>query len=200
MLFYWYNVVRILLMRTVKKRLDVNRPFIKTFRVKTFDCDALRVMAAYKYFIYMDYARWEQFARTDLYRAVLTRKLAPSLGSQKIIYRKPIKRGTRVSMHVEIAGWDNRWFYHVHTFMQQNEIKAIGVTKGLFWRKDKLNTLEEIVQSSGFSNTKKTPPDWVLKLFENDGQIIQSLTSPTHGTIIIPEAEMVWEKDFNLSL
>jgi hypothetical protein len=49
MLFYWYNVVRILLMRSVKKRLDVNRPFIKTFRVKAFDCDALRVMAAYKY-------------------------------------------------------------------------------------------------------------------------------------------------------
>ena len=200
MLFYWYNVVRILLMRTVKKRLDVNRPFIKTFRVKAFDCDALRVMAAYKYFIYMDYARWEQFARTDLYRAVLTRKLAPSLGSQKIIYRKPIKRGARVSMHVEIAGWDNRWFYHVHTFMQQNEVKAIGVTKGLFWRKDKLNTLEEIVQSAGFSNTKKTPPDWVLKLFENDGQIIQSMASVVHGTILVPETEMVREKDLNLSL
>ena len=200
MLFYWYNVVRILLMRTVKKRLDVNRPFIKTFRVKAFDCDALRVMAAYKYFIYMDYARWEQFARTELYRAVLTRKLAPSLGSQKIIYRKPIKRGTRVSMHVEIAGWDNRWFYHVHTFMQQNEVKAIGVTRGLFWRKDKLNTLEEIVQSAGFSSTKKTPPDWVLKLFENDGQIIQSMASVIHRTILVPENEMVREKDLNLSL
>jgi acyl-CoA thioesterase FadM len=179
MLFYWYNVVRIFLMRYAKKRLDVNKPFIKKFRVKSFDCDALRVMAAYKYFIYMDYARWEQFARTDLYRAVLTRKLAPCLGSQKMIYRKPIKRGTRVSMHVEIAGWDNRWFYHVHTFMQQDEVKAIGVTRGLFWRKDKLNTLDEIVQASGFSNTKKDPPDWVLQLFENDSEIIRSMTGIT---------------------
>ncbi|SFD49979.1 Acyl-CoA thioesterase FadM [Chitinophaga sp. CF118] len=190
MLLYWYNVIRILLLRYVKKRLDVNEPFIKEFRVKTLDCDALRVMAAYKYFVYMDYARWEQFIRTDLYTAVLTRKLAPSLGSQKIIYRKPIKRGTRVSMHVEIAGWDNRWFYHVHTFMQNNEVKAIGVTKGLFWRKDKLNTLEEIVHSAGFSNIKKDPPDWVLQLFENDGQIISSMAPATHETILIPETEM----------
>ena len=148
----------------------------------------------------MDYARWEQFARTDLCRVVFTKKLAPSLGSQKIIYRKPIKRGARVSMHVEIAGWDNHWFYHVHTFMQQGEIKAIGVTRGLFWRKDKLNTLEEIVQSSGFSNAKKTPPDWVLKLFENDGQIIQHVISAIQGTLVIPETEMVPEKDLNLSL
>jgi len=183
MLSYWYNVARIVLLRYVKKRLDVNQPFIKQFRVKPLDCDALRVMAAYKYFIYMDYARWEQFARTGLYRAVVSRKLAPSLGSQKMIYRKPIKRGTRVSMHVEIAGWDDRWFYHVHTFMQQNEIKAIGVTRGLFWRKDKLNTLEEIVQSAGFSNTQKTPPEWVLKLFENDGQIIRSAAPATHEAI-----------------
>jgi len=193
MLFYWYNVIKIFLLRYTKKRLDVNRPFIKKFRVKAFDCDALRVMAAYKYFIYMDYARWEQFARTDLYRAVLTRKLAPSLGSQKIIYRKPIKRGTRVSLHVEIAGWDNRWFYHVHTFMQQNEIKAIGVTRGLFWRKDKLNTLEEIVQSAGFSNPKKDPPHWVLQLFENDSQIIHSMIPATQGAILIPEFETVYK-------
>src|SRR4051812_34661812 len=174
MLLYWYNVARIILLRYLKKRLDVNKPFIKTFRVKAFDCDALRVMAAYKYLVYMDYARWEQFARTDLYSVVLSKKLAPSLGSQKIIYRKPIKRGTMVSMHVEIAGWDDRWFYHVHTFMQQDEIKAIGVTRGLFWRKDKQNALEEIVQFAGFSNTKRTPPDWVLKLFEEDGEIIRA--------------------------
>jgi len=175
MLFYWYNVIKAFLLRYFKKRLDVNKPFIKKFRVKTFDCDAFRVMAAYKYFLYMDYARWEQFARTELCRVVLTKKLAPSLGSQKIIYRKPIKRGARVSMHVEIVGWDNRWFYHVHTFIHQDEIKAIGVTRGLFWRKDKQNALEEIVQSAGFSNSKKTPPDWVLKLFEEDGEIIRNI-------------------------
>jgi acyl-CoA thioesterase FadM len=191
MLLYWYNVVRIILLRYLKKRLDVNKPFIKKFRVKAFDCDALRVMAAYKYLVYMDYARWEQFARTDLYSVVLSRKLAPSLGSQKIIYRKPIKRGTMVSMHVEIAGWDNRWFYHVHTFMQQDEIKAVGVTRGLFWRKDKLNTLEEIVLSAGFSNTKKDPPYWVLRLFENDGLIIHSMTPSTHEPILVPETEML---------
>jgi acyl-CoA thioesterase FadM len=178
------------LLRYFKKRLDVNKPLIKEFRVKTFDCDGLRVMAAYKYFLYMDYSRWEQFARTGLFKVVVSRKLAPSLGSQKMIYRKPIKRGTRVSLHVEIAGWDNRWFYHVHTFMQQNEIKAIGVTKSLFWRKDKLHTLEAIVQSAGFSNTKRTPPDWVLQLFENDTRIIREMAPETPETLLIPVTEM----------
>lgn len=190
MLFYWYNVIRMFLFRYVKKRLDVNKPFIKKFRVKTFDCDAFRVMAAYKYFIYMDYARWEQFARTNLCRVVLTRRLAPSLGSQKIIYRKPVKRGTRVAMQVEIAGWDDRWFYHVHTFIQNNEIKAIGVTRGLFWRKDKQNTLEEIVQSAGFASTKKEPPAWVLQLFENDSHIIHNMAF-AQGTIFTPVTEVV---------
>jgi acyl-CoA thioesterase FadM len=172
-------------MRYFKKRLDVNKPLIKEFRVKTFDCDGLRVMAAYKYLLYMDYARWEQFARTKLFKVVLSRKLAPSLGSQKMIYRKPIKRGSRVSMHVEIAGWDDRWFYHVHTFIQQNEIKAIGITKSLFWRKDKLHTLEEIVRSAGFLSTKKTPPDWVLQLFENDTQIIREIAPATPSGVLV---------------
>jgi len=187
MLSYWYNVIRILLMRYVKKKLDINKPFVKEFRVSAFDCDALRVMAAYKYFIYMDYARWEQFARTDLFHVVFSRKLAPALGSQKMIYRKPIKRGTKISMQTEIAGWDDRWYYHTHTFTQQNEIRAIGVTKGLFWRKDNLFTLEEIVKLSGFSSAKKDPPDWILQLFENDTQIINKNIAPaTQETMFVP--------------
>ena len=101
----------------------------------------------------------EQFARTDLYRCGIERGGWPlPLVPRRSFYRKPIKRGTRVTMHVEIAGWDNRWFYHVHTFMQQNEIRAIGVTKGLFWRKDKLNTLEEVVASAGVFEYQKNFP------------------------------------------
>jgi hypothetical protein len=84
--------------------------------------------------------------------------------------------------------------------MQQGEVKAIGVTRGLFWRKDKQNTLEEIVRSAGFSNTKKTPPDWVLQLFENDGQIIQRMGSAIHGSMLVPDMEIVPEKDLKLSL
>jgi hypothetical protein len=74
--------------------------------------------------------------------------------------------------------------------MQQNEIKAIGVTKSLFWRKDKQHTLEEIVQSAGFSNTKKTPPHWVLQLFENDSQIIRDLMPAPSESILVPEMEV----------
>ena len=48
-------------------------------------------MTAAKYPVYMDFIRWELIARSKLYKAILKRKLAPLLGSQKLIYRRPRK-------------------------------------------------------------------------------------------------------------
>jgi acyl-CoA thioesterase FadM len=68
-----------------------NQTIRRTFRVGPFDCDGLRVMKAAKYAVYMDFIRWELIARFKLYKAIVKRKLAPSLGSQKLIYRRPLK-------------------------------------------------------------------------------------------------------------
>lgn len=172
MLYYWYRIVRILIERNFQQQISIEDELTRTFRCRLFDCDGLRVMAAFKYAAYMDFIRWEMIARSKLYNEIVLKGLAPTLGSQKIIYRKPIKLWTKFTVRLQTVGWDEKWVYHVHKFEQRGEIKAIGITRALIWKKDKPQILKESLKNMGLPNLEKTPPDWVIDLFHNDKNII----------------------------
>ncbi|MDR8391875.1 thioesterase family protein [Aliifodinibius sp. S!AR15-10] len=172
MFYYWYRILRILVSRKFQKQVDINAELTRTFRVRLFDCDGLRVMTASKYPAYMDFIRWELIARTKLFNEIVLKGLAPTLGSQKLIYRKPLKRWTKFTVRLKTAGWDDKWVYHIHKFEQNSEVKAIGVTKALIWKKDKPQILLEILENAGVDNIINPPPEWVLQLFNNDSDII----------------------------
>lgn len=111
-------------------------------------------------------------SRSKLYSEIVLKGLAPTLRSQKIIYRKPLKRWAQFTLKALTVGWDEKWVYHIHKFEQGGEIKAVGITRALIWKKDKLQILQEILQSAGVKDLNKRPPEWVLNLFQNDAHII----------------------------
>ncbi|HEY5918646.1 MAG TPA: hypothetical protein VIU13_14625, partial [Chryseolinea sp.] len=61
-----------------------------------------------------------------------------------------------------------------HKFEQSGEVKAIGITRALIWKKDKPQILREILKSIAVKNLDKKPPEWVANLFHTDTDIIQN--------------------------
>lgn len=181
MLYYWYRILRIFLARGFQKPADINGELTRTFRVRLFDCDAFRVMAAFTYETYMDYIRLEFVARTRLYHEIFGKGLAPTLGAQKLIYRKPLKRWTTFTLRLQTAGWDDKWIYHIHLFEQAGEVKAIGVTKALIWKKDRPQILLEILKNAGGDNVSKPPAPWVVDVFKNDSDILSGNVLPVQS-------------------
>lgn len=174
MLYYWYSIVWILIARKFQTPVDIEEELSRSFRVRIFDCDGFRVMTAFKYAAYMDLIRWEMIARSKLFSVMLPKGLAPTLGAQKIIYRKPIKLWTKFTLRLQTMGWDDKWVYHVHKFEQEGEVKAIGITRALIWKRDKPQILREILQDMGVKNLDKNPPEWISNLFQTDTNIIQN--------------------------
>lgn len=172
MFYYWYRLIWILVAKNFQKPIDIEGELSRKFKVRLLDCDGLRVMTAFKYAAYMDFIRWEMVARSKLYNEIVLKGLAPTLGSQKIIYRKPLKRWSQFTLNVHTAGWDEKWVYHIHKFEQKGEIRAVGITRALFWKKDKPQLLQQILENAGVKELNKTPPVWVLNLFQNDADII----------------------------
>lgn len=171
MIYYWATILKILILKNFQSEVNYNQTIKRTFRVGPFDCDGLRVMTAAKYPVYMDFIRWELIARSKLYKAIVTRKLAPSLGSQKLIYRKPLKIWSKFNVILEFAGMDDKWVYYVHYFEQEKEIKAIGIVRTLVWKRSIPTALSDIMEEIGATEITRVP-DWVLKLFENDKEIL----------------------------
>ena len=172
MIYYWYTILKILVLRNFQSSVNYDETIRRTYKVGLFDCDGLRVMTASKYAVYMDFIRWELIARSQLFKAIVKRGLAPSLGSQKIIYRKPLKVWSKFEVVLESVGWDEKWVYFVHNFEQNNEVKAVGVVRALVWKRDIPSVLSEIMKEIGAPLTK-TPPNWVSEMFKEDKEIIR---------------------------
>lgn len=172
MIYYWFTIAKIFVRRNFQKKVAYNQMIRRTFRVSPFDCDGLRVMTASKYPVYMDFLRWELIARSKLFKAIIKRGLAPTLGSQKVIYRKPLKIWSKFDVVLESIGIDDKWIYHVHYFEQQDEVKAIGITRALIWKKNIPAALSDILKEVD-ATEKIIPPQWVLNLFNEDKTIIE---------------------------
>lgn len=171
MIYYWFTIIKLLAFRKFRSEVRYDQTIRRTFRVGPFDCDGLRIMTAAKYPMYMDLIRWELIARSKLYNAIVKRRLAPTLGSQKIIYRKPIKIWSKFDLVLEHAGMDDKWVYFIHYFEQNNEVKAIGIVRSLVWKRDIPTALSDIMKEVGATQTI-APPVWVLDLFKADKDII----------------------------
>ena len=174
MIYYWYTIIKILVLKNIQTEVLYDQTISRSFRVGIFDCDGFRVMTASKYPVYMDFIRWELIARSKLFKAIVKRGLAPTLGSQKLIYRKPLKLWTKFNLTLESAGSDEKWVYHIHNFEQDNEIKAIGITRSLIWKRDIPTALSDIMKEVGA--TEAVPPKkWISDLFKSDKDIINQV-------------------------
>jgi len=173
MIYYWFTILKILFLKNFQSQVEFDQTIRRKHRVGVFDCDGLRVMTASKYTVYMDFIRWELIARSKSLKIFLKRGIAPTLGSQKIIYRKPLKIWSKFDIVLETVGWDDKWIYNVHYFEQDEEVKAIGVTRALAWKKDVPSILSEILKEIGAPEQKNTPL-WVLNLFMEDKEIIKN--------------------------
>lgn len=172
MIYFWYRAFWVLIARNFQKPLSVEDDFVQNFRVGLFDCEGFRIMSAFKYANYLDYNRWEFVVRTSLFKEIYLKGCSTALGSQKIIYRKPLKIWSRFTLRLQTVGWDEKWVYNIQQFEQDSEIKAICVSRSLVWKKSKPQILHEMLANIGVKDLEKQPPTWVKAVFENDAQMI----------------------------
>ncbi|WP_412560528.1 acyl-CoA thioesterase [Winogradskyella sp. MIT101101] len=175
MIYYWLHLIYIYIgSKFFWKKIDLDSDLTRIRRVSILDCDSLRYMANSKYFYYMDFIRFEILFRSKLYENTFKKGIFPVLGSQKIIYKKPLKRWTKFSITLILDGWDEKWGYHRQVFKQNNEICAIGYTKFALWKNRKALYLPKILADSGIKKTEMNPSSEMLNMFKNDYEMIKN--------------------------
>lgn len=175
MIYYWLHIIYIFIgSKFFWKKVNLESNLTRKRRVSILDCEAFRFMANSKYFYYMDLIRFEILFRSDLYKNTIKKGMFPVLGSQKIIYKKPLKRWTKFDITLILEGWEDNWVYHRQVFKRNDEIYAIGITKVGFWKKNKTQNMRKIIADSGISKKEMLVSQDILNLFKNDYGIIKN--------------------------
>jgi len=168
MIFCWFKIGVIIAFHRNKPLQSFDEEISIPFRVRLLDCDALRIMSAYQYPIYMNFSCWDLSARSGLLNAAIKNRWSPLVGSQKTIYGKPLKRWTSFNVKASFAGWDESWFYHQHFFVQDNTVKALGATKFAAWKQGGIVPVQKVFEEAEIEYMEKIPPAWVTHPFSKD--------------------------------
>ncbi|MCG2459258.1 acyl-CoA thioesterase [Flavobacteriaceae bacterium F89] len=175
MIYYWLHIFYLFMAsKLFWKKLDVTTDLIRKHRVNILDCDSLHYMANSRYLYYMDFVRIEKLLRSSLYENTVKRGIFPVLGSQKIIYKKPLRIGSKFTITLALEGWDEKWFYHRQIFTQNDQVCAIGYTKAALWKGKKAQDLKPILKDCGVTTKTMQVPPSIAHLFENDYQLLKT--------------------------
>ena len=168
MFYSWFKIGQILVFNKAKTLRNFNDEISIPFRVRLFDCDALRIMSAYQYPIYMNFSCWSLALRSGLLKALVKNRWSPLVGSQKTIYRESMKLWTSFNVNASFLGWDKNWFYSQHFFVQGHSLKALGTTKICVCKQNGIIPVKKVFEEAGIEYEDKIPPAWVINHYIED--------------------------------
>lgn len=102
-----------------------------TLRVLPNDIDINFHMNNGRYLTICDLTRVDMFIRTGLARTMVNEKWMPVISEHTMKYKKPLKLFKKYEIKMEVAGWDDRAFQMLHTFLVGDRVVAEGTSLGL---------------------------------------------------------------------
>ncbi|WP_281502419.1 acyl-CoA thioesterase [Arenibacter sp. S6351L] len=177
MVYYWLHLLYIFIgSKLFWKEVDLTSNQTRKRRVSILDCDTFRYMSNAKYAYYMDFIRFEKMFRSKLFDNTVKKGMYAVLGSQKIIYKKPLKMWSTFTITLILEGWDDKWVYHSQVFEQNNQVCAIGYTKAAFWKGKKAQDLEMIFKNCGVTINEMKISEEIQDIFNSDYQLLKNTT------------------------
>jgi acyl-CoA thioesterase FadM len=100
------------------------------FRVWPHDIDLFGHMNNGRYLQIMDVARMDWMLRTGVINAMRSNRWGAVLGGGVVRFRRSLKPLQAYRVRTRLICWDERWFYHEHTFLNSNgNCVAVGITR-----------------------------------------------------------------------
>lgn len=126
----YLRLLIVLLRNVASEKLHFSFSSESRFRVLPHDLDAFGHMNNGRYLQIMDVARTDWMLRTGVVAAIREHRWSPILGGGVIRFRCSLRLLQRYRVRTRLLGWDRRWFYLEHTFIDNGQrCAAVGVTR-----------------------------------------------------------------------
>lgn len=126
----YLRLLVVMLRNLAREKLHFSHVAESRFRVLPHDLDAFGHMNNGRYLQIIDVARAEWMIQTGVASAIRQQRWSPILGGGFIRYRFSLGLLQYYRVRTRLLGWDHRWFYLEHAFIDGRErCVAVGVTR-----------------------------------------------------------------------
>lgn len=153
-------------------KVDLFSECAKTFFVLPTDIDVLMHMNNGRYFTIADVARLDFLLRAGAFQTFEKNKVYPVVASEMMRFKKSLRLFQRFQLTTQIMGWDEKFFYILHHYKNNNEVYALGLVKACFIQKGKGPiSANQVVNLMGVDQASPPLPEWIM-LWQNADQAL----------------------------
>lgn len=131
----WCRLLIIFISAFFHKKILPSDISILSFRVWPPEADK-KYMNNASFWTITEMGQMDFLFRTGLYKFCRRNRWSPLVGSQKMIYRKPLKRFEKYQLKSRIIFSDDKWLYFEQTFLKNKQMIANSLIKVLFRGKE----------------------------------------------------------------
>jgi acyl-CoA thioesterase FadM len=144
-------------------RLAVLGTGVLPMRVWPNDLDMNVHMNNGRYFSAADIGRIDWWLRTGLWNKAIMHGLRPMAGDANAKFSRALQAFERFEIRSRLLGWNEKWMFAEHRFVQADAIVATVVVRYLWHGKGRKHSPTEVLALIGFDEPSPPLPEWVLQ-------------------------------------
>ena len=144
----WWRLLIIYISAIFRKKIRLNDISNLSFRVWPQETDK-KYMNNASYWTITEMGQMDFLFRTGLYKICRQNHWFPLVGSQKMVYKKPLKRFEKFNLRSKINYCDDKWFYIEQTFLKNEQLIAKSLVKVIYRSKGGNVPVSQILKSLG---------------------------------------------------
>ena len=119
----WYRLLLTFLLSFFRPKILLTDSTTLFFRVFPFEAD-FKYMNNSSFWTIAEMGIMDIYFRSGAFKVCRNNHWMPLMTSQKIVYRKPLKRFERFQLRTRIIYWNDKWVYFNNTFLKNGQLIA----------------------------------------------------------------------------
>jgi acyl-CoA thioesterase FadM len=144
----WFRLLLIFISAFFRQKILVTDTSHLSFRVWPQEADK-KYMNNASFWTITEMGQMDLLFRSGLFKLCRRNHWSPLVGSQKMVYKKPLKRFERFELKSKLIYWDDKWGYLKQTFLKKDQLIANSLIKVIFRSKDGNVPFSQILTSLG---------------------------------------------------
>lgn len=166
----WIRLIWALLASFFRGRISIYDPTVLSFHVWPNELSGT-VLNNSRYLTFTEACQFDMMMRTGYGFHSLRKHWTPTVGSQYIRYKKPLRCFQKFQVRTKLFYWDENWLYISHHFERNGKIMAYAYVKVAWVTKGKHIPIAEWLQSKGYDSTPPPMPVLISKWHESEGEM-----------------------------
>lgn len=170
-----FRTLGILLTYRLRSRLPLLGVSRLRLRVRPGDLDLNLHMNNGRFFSVADLGRFDHGLRSRLWAEAFKRRWRPMAGDSDGRFSASLQPFRRFALETRLLGWDAKWFFSEHRFLQGSRVAAVVVVRYVFAGARGVVPTTQVLEAIGHTDPSPTLPDWVLQWRDAQDALVRNL-------------------------